>query len=582
MKRISPAKIRLNSTETGKISLWILIPVGIVALLVVVYLLFANMLLKSAAEQVIGQANGAEANIEDFDHSLFPFGVTLSGIQITDNAAPSRNKVVIDTLSGNVELMPLLSNKVIVDNLIASNIEFGTRRQQPGEVYAPVDSTSSFAFPTLEDLPSVDDVLDNTPLKTTEAVAQAQSVYEKYNTPLSNQYDALPSKDKISAYKQRIKTLSETDYKNPVAITQALEEFKNLKAEIKREKEKVSEFVDLAKQAKQDISGSVEALKTAPQQDYDLLKGLVAGDQAAISQVTQHLFGEHAKLYTQALVAVADMLKNSGQQADDEQAETANDSYPEYPNLWIKNADISIKWLNESLSSSWSNITESHQKVGSPTTFLIDSKQAKNWQAFMLDGSIEIINGEVNSIQSWDIQQANLENLPLVPESAQQKLTAMLNSGMLNSTGKLNIISNQLSGQSVFDLNELKLDANGSNDLTNAIAGILEQQQTLSLAGLFSGSLSQPSIEISSDLDANLLSSLGAGMSNNPKLAELKQKLNAKAADQLGTSAEQLDVIGNLLDAAQGDTSALESLLNAKMADKKDDLLNKLKGKFFN
>jgi len=94
--------------------------------------------------------------------------------------------------------------------------------------------------------------------------------------------------------------------------------------------------------------------------------------------------------------------------------------------------------------------------------------------------------------------------------------------------------------------------------------------------------LLNPSVSIKSDLDANLLSSLGAGLANSPKLAELKQKLNAKAAAQLGTNTDKLDAVQSLLDAAKGDTDALTELLNAQIADKKEDVLNKLKNKLFN
>jgi len=569
-----------SNAETGKISLWLLIPSGIIALTLIVYILFANSILRGMAESAIGDAAGAEANIESVDHSIFPFGIALTKLQVTDNAAPSQNKIAFDYASADVDLMPLLSGKVIIENLVAQNVAFGTERASAGDVYRAADASNSFAFPTLEDLPSVDEVLANSPLKTTAAVAQAQQTYAKYDGPLQEKYDTLPSKEKLAEYKERVEAFKNMDFKDPAKIAKATAEFAALKEDIKKDRDKVESFVALAQKAKVDMATSISALKTAPQEDYALLQGLVAGDEAAIGQVTQHLFGEKAELYTKALVVAADMLLNSA--PADSEAETGVDSYPELPNIWIKNADISVKWLDESLSSTWANITDQHAKVNAPTTFSIASSNAQNWQAFNLNGELEILNGMVSSAQSWDIKGVVLKDLALIPADAQQKLTAVLNSGLLNSQGALSISSNQLSGESRFDLSNLKLSAQGANDLTNTIAAVLDEQTSMQLIGIFGGSLLNPSVSIKSDLDAKLLSSLGAGLANSPKLAELKQKLNAKAAAQLGTNTDKLDAVQSLLDAAKGDTDALTELLNAQIADKKEDVLNKLKNKLFN
>lgn len=570
-----------HTAQAGKISLWLSIPLGLVALLLALYFLFANTLLKNVAQSAIGDAAGAEANIADVSHSLFPFGIEIKDLQVTDNASPHTNKVAADLISANIELMPLLSGKVIIDDLIAQNIAFGTLRNTAGEVYRASQQNQSFGFPALEDLPSVDEILASTPLKTAAAVTDAQKVVTKYQAPLKAQYETLPSKEKMAEFKTRIEAFKDMDFKNPAQIAKATSEFKQLKEEISEQKQKIATFIELANKAKAEASTSVNALKTAPQQDYELLQGLVAGDEAAIAQVTQRLFGEKAQLYTKVLVAAADMMLNAAPSTQQEE-QTAVDNYPEYPNLWIKNADISVKWLNENLSSTWSDITDQHNKVGAPTIFNIASLNAQSWQAFTLNGRVEILDGLVTSSQTWDVQGAVLENLSLIPEDAKQKLSAVLNSGMLNSTGNLDIVANQLQGQSVFDLSNLDLIANGQNDLTHTIATIIGAQNAMQLKGVFSGDISRPSIAIKSDLDSSLLKSLGASLENNPKLLELKQKLNAKAAAQLGTSNQQLDAVNDLLAAAQGDTNTLTELLNAQLADKKEAVLDKLKNKFFN
>jgi len=571
-----------KATQRGKISLWISIPLGGIALLVVFYLLFANSLFKSLAQSALGDASGAEVNIDSVDHSLFPFGLTLGRLQATDNVNPIRNKLEIAMIKADVDFMPLLNKKLIMNELIVQDVEFDTKRASAGEVYVQPDAqASNFAFPTLADLPSVDEILAKSPLKTTAAVVEAQQVVERYKQPVKEKYAALPSKDKLVDYKTRLEALKETDYKNPVELAAAKKEFDEIKEAIEKDRDNISEFVELAKEAKAASANSVSALKSAPQEDYALLKGLVAGDEGAISQVTQHLFGEKAKMYTQGLLLAMDMLAGGSDEAAVEKI-AVDDGLP---NVWIKKAAINIKWQDEQIQTDWQNITDQHAIVGNPTTFLINSNKADNWNKIDLKGSFEIIQGKVNSVQDWDINGLALKAVELVPAESKQKLNALLESGILASKGGLKVIDGKISGSSVFDLSALKLKATGNNDLTSAMAEIISGLSELELVTDFSGKLSNPTIKVKSDLDKKMLQALSSGLTGNSsgKLGELKSKLNAKVAEQLGQSGEQLASVDALLAAAQGDSESLNELLKAQMSNaldkKKDKLLNKLSDK---
>jgi uncharacterized protein (TIGR03545 family) len=315
---------------------------GALLLVFIIYFLFANTLLRSITQNALGNASGVEVNIADVDHRFFPFGVTLTHLQATDNANPIRNKIEIASIKADVGLLPLLNKKLIIEELIVQDVEFNTHRTSMGDVYVVPDSqTSTFAFPSLEDLPSVDEVLEKSPLKTTAAVAEAKKVVERYQQPLKQKYALLPNKNKLEIYKERLKALQETDYKNPADLAAAKKEFDQIKDAIKQYRNKLTAFVDLAKEAKVASSNSLAALKTAPQEDYDLLKGLVAGDEGAIGQVTQHLFGDKGKAYAQGLLVVMDMLSGNGVEEPLAEELSANDGLPQ---VWIKKAAINIKW----------------------------------------------------------------------------------------------------------------------------------------------------------------------------------------------------------------------------------------------
>jgi uncharacterized protein (TIGR03545 family) len=569
-------------TQQGRLSLWLSIPLGTIAGIFILYFLFANTLLKTLATNALGDASGAEVNIDSIEHGIFPFSLTLTRLQATDNDNPIRNRLEVARVKADVDFIPLLNKKLIVNELIVRDVEFDTQRESAGVVYVQPDAqASNFAFPTLSDLPSVDQILEKSPLKTTAAVAEAQKVVQQYQQPLKDKYAALPSTDKLTAYKERLKALQKIDYKNPVELAAAKKEFDEIKQAIIIDKTNITEFTELAKEAKAASANSLSALKTAPQEDFDLLKGLVAGDEGAIGQVTQHLFGEKAKIYTQGLLAAMAMLSSDPEEPVIE--DTALDDG--LPNVWIKKAAINIKWQDEQIETVWKDITDQHALIGNPTTFLINSSQAENWRIIDLKGTFEIIQGQVNSVQNWDIKGLVLDAIELVPEESKQKLNALLESGLLASKGGLKVVDGKLSGSSVIDLSALKLKATGKNDLTSAMADVISGLSDLKLSTDFSGSLTSPSIKIKSDLDKKMLQALSSGLTGNSsgKLSELKSKLNAKVAEQLGQSGQQLESVDALLAAAQGDAASLKELLKSQMRNaldqKKDKLLNKLTDK---
>ena len=110
----------------------------------------------------------AEVNIESFDHSLFPPTVTLEGIALTNPTKPSHNQVFVGNANADVELAPLLSDKVIVNNLNLLEVQFDTERNAPGEVYRVPERSLSFdeiKSKAKDAVPSVDELLERNPLK---------------------------------------------------------------------------------------------------------------------------------------------------------------------------------------------------------------------------------------------------------------------------------------------------------------------------------------------------------------------------------------------------------------------------------
>ena len=566
----------MSSGSAGKSILkWV---AGFFVLLFVVYFVFANSIIKAVLESKLGESYGAEVNIDDFDHSLFPTTVTITGISLTNPTKPSHNQVFVGTANADVELAPLLKDQVIVNNLNLLEVQFDTERASPGEVYRVPERSLSFdeiKAKAKDAVPSVDELLARNPLKTTAAVEQARATYETYGEGLKADYEALPDKSRIDYYKAQVEQLKNTDFKDPQALVQAKSAFDKLKEEMMADKAMISDFTEKASTAKTALSESVRALKNAPKEDYALLKGVIAGDQAALSQVTYFVFGDKAAEYTEYLMAAMQIVMPLIQ------GEEKSEAPADIPSILVKEANVSVLWQNESITSKWNNITNVHEVFGNPTTFTIEAA-GNMLKEFTSSGEFWIDGNGVDASQVWQLAGVNMQNIPF---SGNEALNAVLKTALMKTNGSMKVTDNMLSGTGEVDLQQLVMEATGTSDITSAIASALQTLTSLNMTMLLDGTLSNPGFNLKSDLD-NKLAKAALGQltaSQQDKLDELNSKLNSMISNQQSLLTGELVDVNIMISAAQGDSAALQELLQAQLNNvveqQKNKLFDKLKSK---
>lgn len=565
-----------------------------VSLIAVVVIVFLDTWIKLAATKGLEQATGAEVNIASVSHSFSPFGISVNGLQLTDPKKPTHNQMQASKITAQISLMPLLMQKVIIDDLTISGVQFSQPRESEGSVYIEVENLEQQSEDITDDIeiPSVDDILAKSPLKTTKAAEDVQAAYDKHNENLQAQYEALPSKDKLAEYQTRLKALKEVDYKDPAKLAAAKKEFDEILDELKQDKQKLSDFKAAVQEAKGDLSPKLAALKAAPGQDYEQLQGLIAGDSGAINDVTKMILGEKAAVWSDYLLSayqvVGPMLVSSGEKK--EQQKRADGQWIEFsdetplPDLLIKKAVVSMIWQDEEISSDWKDITYQHDKIGRPTVFEINSTASKLWQSLAVEGDFRLIEQTMSAAQNWDLKGLKLSDLALLDE---QKLSTKIDSSLLSSKGSLDIKDNLISGGGKIDLNELAMTAKGSNQMTELIANTLNGLSSLSINADLEGAFDDPDISFSSNLDKQLGKALLGNLSGDQqqKLDDLKQKLTGQAAGPLGEKSNQLGEWQDWEKLADGDLSSVEDMMKSQFNDvldkQKDKLKDKLKSKLF-
>lgn len=538
-----------------------------------ILIVFLDFWLKLGLEFGLGKANQAEVNIERVSHSFSPFGVSLHQLQLTNPSQPENNRATIETLSAQVNLMPLLRSHLIMDEMVVAKVQFNQPRHEPGEVYVSPEELQKQNEIALS-LPDIDKIIENQPLKTPGAVEAVKTSYETHKVKLKEQYAALPTEETLTQYKQKLKQIQDVDFKDPASIVAATEQLQAFRDALKQDKEKLQRFRDTAQAAKTDIQTKLTELKQAPKQDYALVNGAIQGDASSINQITQALWQEQAEIATNYILQAHALLTQESEEAEDVQPVEDQTE----PQLWIKKGNLSVVWQGEPIEVTFQDVTDSHQLIQKPTLYQLDMGKTSFWQQGKLFGEFRTDEDGLQGSQSWDFLNVKVPSSELLENS---HMTASILSGLLNSSGKIDVVNDQLKGSMNFLFEQLSIKSSGDKGMYKILADTLSQTSKLDMTALVSGLASKPNIALKSNWDQLVSKAVGASLNQlaDGKLDQFKAKLDGQVSQALeGVQGEQA-LLDSLLNNADDKNGQLAELLNAQLP--KDKLLDQVKGKLF-
>lgn len=566
---------------------------GFVLLLVAISWLFLDAIIKVTLEHTLGRLNGAEVNIERVEHSWVPLSLTLAGIQVTDPNAPKNNRVQVGEASADISPTEIVLGRTLIEQLTMTGVRVNQPRESEGDVYVmpdqeDVQNWASQSWDKLTtSLPSVDDIVSQVDLRTETVIDEAKAAYEQQEQEVKAAREALPSKDKLKEYEEKIKQITEGKVKGLSDIAARKKALDELKDSIRTDKEAVSNFRDEVKQAKEVVQQQITDLKNAPGNDIDRIKSFFSLDGSGLENVTGLLLGEKAREWSKyvllAYEQLGPMLARSDNSAtvepvrgEGQRISFADDNAP--PEFLIKKARTEFMVGGTVIDVDWQNITHQHNLLGQPTTYQARADNSDLWNAFNLNGELSLTDLGIDAKQQWQLKGAKLNNLGL---SNSSELSANILSSMMDSDGTVLVRENKLDGKAMVRMLNLDLEAEGSSKLTSAVAGALKQLERLDITTRIGGDIQRPSLNFESDLDDQLGDALAQSAMGeaDEKLAEIKADLTAKVSEQLGGQQGLLENLTQWDNESGEQSKQLEELLKAKVGDSlKDKLKSRLGG----
>ena len=104
------------------------------AIIVALSFIFTDRWLESQLEDTASGLNGAKVEIDDLDFSIFGPVLSWERLQVTDPENTMKNMVESGFCEFKMEFLPLLSKKVIIENIQLTGLLTNTDRETDGAI----------------------------------------------------------------------------------------------------------------------------------------------------------------------------------------------------------------------------------------------------------------------------------------------------------------------------------------------------------------------------------------------------------------------------------------------------------------
>ncbi|MBZ9612380.1 TIGR03545 family protein [Rheinheimera maricola] len=567
---------------------WLVFIVFVGALLALVYLL-AGPAIRVGMVYSLEKAVGAEVNIDKVSLQLAPLAVRINNLQITDAAKPSHNSVSFGHASAALEVWPALLGYYVINELTVDDLHYGAERASQGDVYRqPAANGEKVDLAQLlqVDLPDADELIARANLQTPAKAEALKQLALNEQQQLKQLQQQLPGKDALAQYQSEIKALTDSKITNATDLAAKAQQLQQLKDKLTAEKASLEQITQQLSQSKTALSQAVAELKAASKADYakvQQLANLSDGGLAGISQILLgELWGERISqlqsLYLLAKPYLPDSLPQGGTNSPAEpEVVLPNRILPlptqPYPDFWIKTARINWQLGGGEATIALKDITAQHQLINRATQFSLDVKQLPQLAAFSLNGDFAILEQMVTNL-NWQLDGLNLQPMTLGHGDTAMDLVA----GLLSSSGKLSLTDNQIAQQANVVLKAANFNSS-ANKYLQQLAGLLNQQQQIPFSIAATGLVSAPDVSIRSSLDKLLGDALlgEAKQKVAAYQAELQSKLNSQLQSGLAGQQDWAALLTQQDSQVSDISASIDTMLDAKLADVKDQAKDKLK-----
>jgi uncharacterized protein (TIGR03545 family) len=487
------------------------------------------------------------------------------------------NTVRVDHIAFTMDPGAILRRKLLVEEMALEGMAFNTPRAKSGAIVKPApdkgraDSGGGIRVPFLK-TPPVSEILAREELISAQRSQALQESAAALERDLVSARSDLPDKAEAAEYRRRLdKLLSGSDLSKA-----RLDEAKALQKEIRAERDRVQNAEDRITENLSSLRARLKEAKDSVGEDVSRLKGKYALTPGGLANITRALFGDRAGAWADRGVQALKLLSYlpSGRDKDPEKVRPPRgkgvdirlrDRIP-LPQFWVKRAALSIKAPAGVIAGEAMDFSSDQSLLKRPASFDVSGKDLQGGAFLRAEGTLDHMDPAAPrdefkvGYDGWrmtDLILSESENLPVILRQGSGTLAASV------------IMKGEaLEGYVRLDLSSVALEtgAVGDSTLARAIKSALQGVEKFSLAADVGGTLMDPEVQLSSDLDGILKEAVGQAAREEADRLEtgLRNAVEERMAPALADAQKTLQRLESARTELQAVRTDLEEALKSK------------------
>lgn len=533
--------------------------IALFAVLTLIWVLSIDWLVKSAIIAYGTELNGAQVELESAELSLWPAGLELINLQVTDAYNPMFNRFEAGSISATLDSALLLRRQVIVEQLDIIGVRMNSPRIRSGATKdTPIVTNTGFDFGGLipdVSLPDMSLLLADAQQQVNAEIAGIEQEIVDIEQRWRNNIEQLPSKDKLAEYRARWDKLSNASFMEKMLGA------KKLKNDVSGDLKLIESFNQQLKDDRRLISGQIDRAKGLPRAQADRTMQSVGLSNENVAFVRAITGDQIDQWVTRAKTFSESLSSNTVEQAPSRGTGrwvTFAEDEP-LPQVLIRrgqfNGVLQLAASNMRVDGKLSDIAYPLEGYSQPAALVITARDDENASLLF---EVTIDHRQADFSDDFNLEVMNLPISELALSSGAEK-TLLLEAGNLNFIASGRASPDTVLANVVAKLSDPRLttDADLATKSEQFLAETLNTLDSVDLQVNVSGALQNPDVNIASNLDKIL----AAGLKS--QISAQTTKFKRQFTDQLGEQTSgQLGALS-----AKGDfLKDIQALLNDRKA----------------
>ena len=548
--------------------------VVIIGIFIVLSIIFTDRWLEHKIEQTGTSIAGAKVEVDNLDLSFTDLKIRWDRIQVTDRKHTMKNLIETGTCEFDMEFWPLLSKKVVIENLAITGLRTNTDRQTDGKIELKekkssaepgfiektaerlteqVSSNVASQFTSIKQKVNVDSIMALLQIQSVSQISALQSdltqnydTWQKQLTQLNYKNDLDKLNAQVNAIDvNKINNLDglQTALKSADKIKQSLD---SLNKSIKNTRGNLSSDLNSARQRLGQVDDWVKA-------DYERAMAMAKLPDLNMQNIGKMIFGARLVNQVNQYLGYAAMAREYANKFKSDKPEK-EPSPPRMkgqnihfynknarPDFWIKNITLSGQTNDGiSLKGEVKNIVSNQRQIGKTTDIYVGGSK-ENAATITFTGILNYLQDQPAELFNLKYNGFSLANTSI---SSSKLLPNKIQKGNGSVDASFSLLGDQLDGHIKFIGNNLMFDfgdqvAKPANKFDDIIQSIVRSINMIDLIAKIKGTKDNLDFALNSNLDDLFVKKTKEILSS--EVEEAKNKLKARVDAEVAKQRQKLD-----------------------------------------